>query len=47
MICFENFVTLYEERLNMLYTIFTKTIETNLQYDDFCRFVYKKTFFSI
>lgn len=40
---FEDFVYENEHNLLKLYSILTDSVETPLKYEDFCRFVYKKT----
>jgi hypothetical protein len=41
---FEDFVYENDYDLHQLYTMLTNSIETSLKFEDFCRFVYKKTF---
>jgi hypothetical protein len=40
---FENFVTENEHDLFELYQILIQHVETSLKFEDFCRYVYKKT----
>lgn len=42
---YEDFVEENEHDLQQLYLILTKKIETSLKFEDFCRFVYKKTLY--
>jgi len=42
---YENFVEENNYDLRQLYTIFTNKMETSLKFEDFCRFVYKKTYY--
>jgi len=41
---FEDFVYENESNLLHLYNMIIDRVETPLQFEDFCRFVYKKTF---
>ena len=42
---YEDFVEENQYNLRQLYIIFTERVETSLKFEDFCRFVYKKTEF--
>lgn len=42
---YEDFVEENKYDLQQLYTILTERVETSLKFEDFCRFVYKKTLY--
>jgi len=42
---YEDFVEENEYDLQQLYAILTSRIETSLKFEDFCRFVYRKTLY--
>jgi len=42
---YEDFVEENKYDLQQLYGILTLRVETSLKYEDFCRFVYKKTLY--
>ena len=42
---YENFVEENHYDLTKLYTILINRVETSLKFEDFCRFVYKKTLY--
>jgi hypothetical protein len=42
---YEDFVQENKYDLQQLYIILTKRVKTSLKFEDFCRFVYKKTLY--